>query len=375
MKKHTRKLLLTAIIGSTTLALTNCSSDDNNIIKPEEKIEVPAEKATLSLSFDSLKDASVFFKIEAKNTKAVFYYLVPTQDGKIPLITTDDIFAKGVEVKDWKEAIEIKELAPETEYYIFAAAKNTDGVVSLVAAPLAFKTTKKVDVFLEVTNVSATHNQILFSILPTGASEVRYKIVKKDITLTLDEVLETGSRLFNLKVTSNLKPKNFEADTEYTIYIAAVSPTGMKILHTSEVKTKKADEAVDDGTVVFSSLSFTSELVEESGKKTTYYQTTFVNTDWEAKFELGALTSNATEIKEGKYVLPSKKDPGKPGPERIASNFVIKDLKTNKIVTDIDYGEIVFTKVNDKYEVKIDLVKQDYKQRFIGTFKGTPVHK
>jgi hypothetical protein len=376
MKKHTNKLLIGALIGSVTLSFTSCSSDDNSVPKPDKEIEVPAEKATLGLSLESVKDSSALFKITAKNTAAVFYYLVPSQEeGKAPAVTTDNIFTKGIEVKDWKDAIEVKDLTPETEYYIFAAAKNSDGVISIVESPLTFKTSKKVDVFLEVTNVSATHDQILFSILPTGATEVRYKIVKKETKLTLDEVLETGSKLFNLKVTSNLKPKNFEADTEYTIYIAAVSATGMKILHTSEVKTKKADEAVDDGSVVFNSLSFTSELVEEAGKKVTYYQMTFANSDWQAQFEIGALTSNTTEIKEGKYVLPSKKDPGKPGPERIASNFVIKNLKTNKPVADIDYGEIVITKVNDKYEVKIDLVKLDYTQRFIGIFKGTPVHK
>lgn len=360
-----------------TLSLTSCSSDDNSIPKPIDKIEVPAEKATLKLTLGTFKDTSANFTIEAKNTQSVFYYVIPsTEAGKAPVVTVEDIYKKGTEVKDWKEPISIKDLSPSTEYFIFAAAKNSDGIATVIETPLTFTTTQKIDVFVELSNISATNNQIMVSILPTGATEVRYKIVKKEIVLTLEEVLETGSKIMNLKAVTNLKPKNFEQNTAYMIYVAAVSATGVKILETAEVKTLKDEDAPADGSIAFTSLSFTSELVEEAGKKVAYYNMTFSNTEWQAQFEIGALSSNATEIKEGKYILPAKKDPGKPGPERIAGNFAVKDLKTGKLVEDIDYGDITITKVNDKFEVKIDLVKLDISnKRFIANFKGIPTHK
>lgn len=377
MKTHKNTtLLLSTLIASAALSLTSCSSDDNNMVKPDDKTEVPAAKATLKLSLATVSDSTILFNIEAQNTTAVFYYISPAlENGTAPSIAEEEIFAKGIQVKEWKDSITVDQLNPSTTYYIFAAAKNSNGVTTVLELPLTAKTTEKADVFLDITNVSTTHDQILFSILPKGAKEVRYKIVKKETVLTLDEVLETGSKLFNLNTVSNLKPKNFESDTEYTLYVAAISNTEMKILKTIDVKTKKAGDAVDDGTVAFSSLTFTSELVEEAGQKVAYYQLRFANTDWQAQFEIGALSSIATEIKEGKYVLPSMKDPGKPGPERIASNFVIKDLKTGKTVDDIDYGDIVITKVNNNFEIKIDLVKLNYKEHFVATYKGVPTHQ
>lgn len=377
MTKQRNTLLIGAILGSVTLSLTSCSSDDNSVPKPVDKIEVPAEKATLKLTLGTFKDTSANFTIEAKNTQSVFYYVIPsTEAGKAPVVTVEDIYKKGTEVKDWKDPINVKDLSPLTEYFIFAAAKNSDGIATVVETPLTFTTTQKIDVSIEFSNINTTNNQILISILPTGATEVRYKIVKKEEVLTLEQVLETGSKFFNIKTVTNLKPKNFDPDTEYTVYVAAISTTGVKILESVNVKTKKADEVTDDGSIAFTSLSFTSELVEEAGKKVAYYNMTFINNDWQAQFEIGALSSNATEIKEGKYILPSKKDQGKPGPERIAGNFAVKDLKTGKLVEDIDYGDITIAKVNNQYEVRIDLVKLDISnKRFIGNFKGIPTHK
>ncbi|MDR2223929.1 MAG: hypothetical protein LBE34_14510 [Flavobacteriaceae bacterium] len=377
MKKQTRKLFLGMMIGAAALTMVSCSSDDGGNTTPDKKHETPAEKATIELAIGEVSDTAIQFTVETTNAKSITYYAIAsTEKGKAPIVTEQDILTKGTTLNAWEKTIEIKELTPETEYYIFAIAKNSDGISTIVKQPITATTQKKIDVSIELSAISSTHEQILFTITPTGAKKIKYKIVKSSEKLTFDEVLATGGNIMNVKAPSSLKPKGFEADTEYTIYVAAESMTDAKLLKTATVKTKKADEAVNDGTIIFSTLEFTSELEEKAGQKLAYYNMTFKNADWQAQFEIGALSTDANTIKDGKYTLSSKRDAGKPGPERIADNFVVKDLKTGKTVLDIDYGDITITKENGLYKIVIDMVKLDIKnERFKGSFQGTPLKK
>ncbi|MFD0700133.1 fibronectin type III domain-containing protein [Myroides pelagicus] len=376
MKRQTRKVVLGMLASLTMVAISSCSSDDNTI--EEKPIVKPAEKATVELAVKDVTETSVTFSVNATNATNVSYYLIKAdQNGDAPVITQEEIFSKGTALTSWEAPIEVTDLEDQTKYYIFAAAKNKDGVITLIEQPISATTLQKIDVSIQLSDIDSTHERVIFTITPDGAKTIRYKVVEKTTPeLTVDQVLEQGSNIMNVKAPVTLKPKGFKPETEYTIYVAAVSLTGAKLLKTAQAKTKSADDATDDGTIVFTNVEFTSSLEEKAGQKLAYYTLHFKNTKWQARFQLGALSSNADEIKEGKYILSSKRDPGNPGPERIADNFEVIDLQTNQVVKDIDYGDIIVTKENGSYKIAIDMVKLDIKNpRFKGVFQGNPVKK
>lgn len=378
MKKRVRTIAFGVCVGVSLLAVVSCSKDDGppySIPKPTGPAE-PAKAATIKVNLGVVGDESASFTVEAANATAVYYYVVEkglTSTGTA--ISESEIIAKGVKLTSWDKEVVVTGLKSETDYSIMALAKNSDGKNTLVEQTTNFKTTQKVDITLELTNVSSTSTQILFTVLPVGAKQVNYKIEKKGVVLTADEVLETGSRIQNLKSATSLKPKGFTADTDYVLYVAGVSNTNVKILRSVEVRTKSASDEENKDVLQFSTLNFRTELVEESGKKIAYYDLEFKSADWEATFTLGALSSIENEIKEGKYVLSSKRDSGKPSPERIGDNFSIKNAKTGVAEKDIDYGDIIITKTGTTFVVSIDLVRMDVTKRFKAEFKGTPIFK
>ncbi|GEM_PF-4846033 len=382
MFKNKTNLLVTLCMGTMILLTTSCVPDEPTILEktkdnPDTDPEIIIKKGTLAITLAEALETSIGFNIEATNVETVTYLVLPGSIASTPpAVTAEDIFSKGITVKDWSKTVEVSNLMPETTYYIFAAAKNSAGVITALEQPLSTTTQKKLDVSITLSDIDSTNERVIFTITPDGAKTIKYKIVPSTETLTADDVLATGSNVMNVKTASTLKPKGFQADTEYTIYVAAVSHTDAKVLRTAKVKTKKADETEEDGVITMNSVEFTSELEEKAGQKLAYYKMTFKNADWQAQFEIGALSTNANEIAVGDYVLTSNRDQGKPGPLRVADNFVVKNLTTGQVVSDIDYGDIKITKENGVYKINIDMVKLDIKNaRFKAKFQGTPIKK
>lgn len=387
MKKNSRKLFLGLLVGATLTSTLSCSSDDNNsYLVPNEKPETPetpetpktpAEKATVKVTLNEFDDTSVSFNVEATNATEVFYYVFKNPaKGENPQITGEEIIEKGTKIEDLEKEIVVEELDSLTEYAIVAAAKNIEDVISIVETPTLFSTLQKVDVSIELSNISATHEQIMFTILPIDAVQASYKIVKKGIKLTADEVFETGNKLFNVKIASNLKPKGFEANTDYTIYAAGLSATGAKVLKSAEVRTlSESEKPTEDGVMKFTSLTFSGEADPVTKGKISFYTLLLSNTDWEAKFEIANVSSILDVIPEGTYTLPAYKDKGRPTAERVGSDFYIKNKKTGELIKDIDYGDIKITKNGTEYTLIINMVKLDYTQKYKAEFKGAPIYK
>ncbi|MEC4115630.1 hypothetical protein VSP20_01490 [Myroides phaeus] len=384
MRKKTRRLFLGMLIGSSLLSTISCSNDDSSPItvapdKPENPTTptTPAEKATVKLTVNEFDDTSVSFTVQATNAKEVYYYIFKNPvKGELPKIDGEEIVKQGTKIEDLDKEIIVTELENLTEYAIVAAAKNTENIISVLEKPEVFSTLQKIDVSIILSKVSASHEQIFFTIQPIDAIQVNYKIVKKGTKVTVDEVLETGSKLFNVKVTSNLKPKGFDADTEYTIYAAGLSATGAKILRHAEVRTTAVPEKPsEDGIMNFTTLSFQSEKDPVTQGKISFYTLLLSNTEWEAKFEIANVSSILNAIPEGKYTLPAYKESGKPTVERIGSDFYIKNKKTGETIKDIDYGDLIITKKDSEYTIDINMVKKDYTQKYKATYKGIPVYK
>lgn len=381
MKKHKRTLLLCLATGIILGTNISCSSDDNTKTITEEptkpKPVEPAAKASITLSIKEINENSITLTLTTANASEV-YYLVTSNSTKDEILALkgEEIIKKGKQVNDLSKDLIINELESDIEYIITAVAKNSEGEITLIETPLIITTLAKIDVEIKLTEISASHEQIFFTLTPTDAVQANYKIVEKGTVLTADEILETGSKIYNLKSASTLKPKGFKPNTDYTIYAAGLSATGAKVLSSAEVKTSETPtDPVDDGIVKFTTLTFTADNTQSQGGKVTYYKMSFIEDTWEATFEIGAVSSNTNELPEGKYILPARQDEGKPGPERIAKDFIVKNKKTGEIVKDIDYGDIIITKQDTQYNIIIDMVKLNYKERFKGDFKGTPIKR
>ncbi len=384
MKKKSRKLFLGMLVSATLFSTVSCSNDDSSpIIIPTEKPETPetpkapAEKATVKVTLNEFDDTSVSFNVAATDATEVFYYVFKNPEkGKAPQIDGEEIVKKGIKIEDLEKEIVVGELESSTEYAIVAAAKNTEDVISILENPILFSTLQKVDVSIELSNVSATHEQIMFTILPIDAVQANYIIVKKGTKLTADEVLERGNKLFNLKIASNLRPKGFEPNTDYIIYAAGLSATGAKVLKSAEVRTTSESETpAEDGIMKFTSLSFTGEKDPITEGKISFYTLLLSNADWEAKFEIANVSSILDVIPEGTYTLPSYKDEGRPTVERVGKDFYIKNKKTGETIKDIDYGDIKISKSGSEYTLVINMVKLDYTQKYKAEYKGVPVYK
>ncbi|MBW3519867.1 hypothetical protein [Flavobacterium sp. NKUCC04_CG] len=382
MFKNKINLFVALCMGTVMLTTTSCVPDEPIISEkmidvPDTDPEINTKKGSLAITLAATLEESVSFNIEATHVETVTYLVLPGSiETMPPAVTPEDIFSKGITVKEWSKTVEVANLLPETTYYIFAAAKNSAGAITALEQPLIATTLKKLDVSITLTDIDSTNERVIFTITPEGAKTIRYKVVPSAETLSVDDVLTNGSNVMNVKTASTLKPKGFQADTEYTIYVAAVSHTDAKVMRTATVKTKRADETEEDGAITMTAVEFTSELEEKAGQKLAYYNITFKNADWQAQFEIGALSTNANEIAVGDYVLTSNRDQGKPGPLRVADNFTVKNLRTGQLVSDIDYGDIKITKENGAYKITIDMVKLDIaNQRFKAKFQGTPIKK
>ncbi|MVX36553.1 hypothetical protein [Myroides sp. LoEW2-1] len=368
-------LLSLVLLGSVTVV--SCSSDDSApYSKPPTESEPTepgeeAEKATLDVVVKQVTESSVTFTIGAKHAVSAYYHIVD----KGVEVSQKEIVEKGVKVEALEGDVTAEGLLPGKEYELYVAALNQEEVVTMTDKGIGFTTKDQVvDVSIALTEVDSTHERVLFTLTPTDAVQARYMVLEKadvaDLEITAEFVLENGNNIINLKQPSNLKPKVSKPDTDYVIYAAGLSATGMTVIVSEEVRTKEVPtDPVDDGTLRFSKLNFTGD---EVNKNVTYYLY-FTSDEWDVTFKIAATDAKEEELKEGKYIRNSKAEIN-PGPGQVGKSYTILNKKTNEKDTDIDYGDIIITKQGANYKVVVDMVRlSDFKKHFKAEFNGVPV--
>ncbi|WP_158962263.1 hypothetical protein [Myroides fluvii] len=385
MKKIHLKLGVLALAASGLLTTAACSSDDHNYLKKDDKENpIPEDgeeeegpddsvaAATLKVEIVSVGEESVTFKLAAENAKKV-YYLIQEKGVEA---TAELVQEQGIAVDNLVAEQTAEGLDPDTEYVLYAVALNAEDIATFNARGIEFKTQKKVDVSITLTNIDATHERVMFTLTPVGAVKARYMVVEKSTVegreVTAEEVLEEGSNIMNLNQPSNLKPKVAHANTDYVIFAAGLSATGATVIVSEEVRTKDESEApVDEELKVMTNMNFVGD---EVGHTVAYYLY-LSNDQLDVQFTVAAAQADEDILKEGRYIRNASQGPGRPGADEVGKSFKILNKGTGALDTDIDYGEIRITKTSaTEYKVEIDMVRRtDVTKRFKALFNGVPV--
>ena len=359
----------------------SCSSDDNRVPElPEEEVVTPPEepkaKATVKITVGEVTPATFVLRVDGEHAKSV-YYLVYEKPEQAKVYTGEEIFKVGNAVEKLGEDFVVGDLTAGTTYYITAAAKNEEDAITVVKE-VAVVTTEaaKIDVALNLSDVSATHERILFTVAPEGAVQVSYKIVEKGEVWTVDEVLAEGSKVFNLKGVSNLKPKVEKSDTDYTLYVAGLSATGVKVFEQVAVRTAKASEAEDDGVLRLTQAGYGVVKTTIGGTVDVYtFFLQMESEDWSVSFMFGAKEFINEELTPGKYVLNAKATTDRPDIGGISRDYKVVNKKTNQEITNLDYGELVIGKQADgSFVITFDMMTLEFPKKVVGAFNGMPVY-
>lgn len=366
MKRQAKKTIQSMMGVCSLLFLMGCSNDDNTA-KPDPVLPVkPNPEATIVLQSGEVSETAIKFKISSEHATALYYYSAENAVlGSSPDLNVDEIIKKGVAIEANKlHEITLDGLKENTEYFIIAAAKSLDEGKMIKTESLLISTLKKkLEISIAITDVSATHESIKFSITPINAKEATYAVYKATENPTVDEVLKKGTKVENLEGKSTYTIKA-EANLDYKIYAAISSEDGETKMVIEEVKTEVAP--VEDGIIKFNSLNVDSE---DQGWLSVYVLN-FENSQWKAGFEIGDLSADLKNLPTGKYHYASWSN------EDVAAGaigrYFIKNVKTGENITDLDAGSIVITKAGTVYTVVIDIARdrgENFKATYVGEVK------
>ena len=371
MKKYYLRLGV-LVLAMTSLSMNvSCSNDDSAPYKEAEK-KGPKEKATVQVEIAAVEEESVSFKIGSKDAEKVYYII----EKKGVAVTADHVIKQGALVADESVLQLVEGLESDQEYVLYALAQNGDGAISFDDKGTAFKTKKALDIRLVLSDIDATHERVIFTVTPTGATRMRYMVVEKSEmqgrTMTAEEVLEEGFSIVKVDGPTTLKPKGKTPNTDYIIYVAGVSASGTMVIVSAEVRTKDESEApVDAELLQMTNLNFVGD---EVGHTVVYYLY-MSNEQWEVQFAVGAADAQEDVLKEGRYIRNASQGPGRPAADQVGKSYTILNKTTGTLDTDIDYGEIRIVKTSAiEYKVEVEMVrKSDATKRFKTLFTGVPV--
>ena len=205
---------LTALSAALFLVACNGTGDEPKEIKP-----------TVTLTEGSVDGNSLSFKAVVKNAFAAAYMCVPESEAT-PTSTT--IFSKGRKINVDTEVNEtVYNLAWNTTYNIIAAAMDEAG--NIETATLAM-TTAEQPLGLLLQPTATTHKSFVFTLTPTNAEAVYYKIYKEGETATDADIIATGVSVSGSEATTiTLEP----AKGKY--FVAALAKKGSEVVRAEDL--------------------------------------------------------------------------------------------------------------------------------------------
>lgn len=205
---------LTALSAALFLVACNGNGDEPKEIKP-----------TVTLTEGSVDGNSLSFKAVVKNAFAAAYMCVPESEAT-PTSTT--IFSKGRKINVDTEVNEtVYNLAWNTTYNIIAAAMDEAGNIEM--STLAMTTAEQpLGLLLEAT--ATTHKSFVFTLTPTNAESVYYKMYKEGETATDADIIATGVSVSGSEATTiTLEP----AKGNY--FVAALAKKGSEVVRAEDL--------------------------------------------------------------------------------------------------------------------------------------------
>lgn len=205
---------LTALSAALFLVACNGTGDEPKEIKP-----------TVTLTEGSVDGNSLSFKAVVKNAFAAAYMCVPESEAT-PTSTT--IFSKGRKINVDTEVNEtVYNLAWNTTYNIIAAAMDEAG--NIETATLAM-TTAEQPLGLLLQPTATTHKSFVFTLTPTNAEAVYYKMYKEGETATDADIIATGVSVSGSEATTiTLEP----AKGKY--FVAALAKKGSEVVRAEDL--------------------------------------------------------------------------------------------------------------------------------------------
>lgn len=205
---------LTALSAALFLVACNGTGDEPKEIKP-----------AVTLTEGSVDGNSLSFKAVVKNAFAAAYMCVPESEAT-PTSTT--IFSKGRKINVDTEVNEtVYNLAWNTTYNIIAAAMDEAGNIEM--STLAMTTAEQpLGLLLEAT--ATTHKSFVFTLTPTNAESVYYKMYKEGETATDADIIATGVSVSGSEATTvTLEP----AKGNY--FVAALAKKGSEVVRAEDL--------------------------------------------------------------------------------------------------------------------------------------------
>ncbi|MGM9748654.1 MAG: PL29 family lyase N-terminal domain-containing protein [Candidatus Cryptobacteroides sp.] len=179
------------------------------IAKLQVKVEgavAPVAKPSVTLAAGEATTTTLSFSVALDNAESYKYILT---SGEAP--TAETVVAEGKESSE--ASLTFSELTPDTEYTLYVVAlgeKENSEMKSVAAKTVALNPTAA------VTFVSATATTAKFTVATTDASSYKYLVVKDETVPTLEQLTNEGTA-------EELVVEGLEANTAYTLYLAAVN--------------------------------------------------------------------------------------------------------------------------------------------------------
>lgn len=198
--------------------VTTGGNDDGGGDEPTVTEEVPSVKITTGESGEDF----LTFTLLPENAAEVRYMVLPASE-QAP--DAAGIMNEGEQAEPAAEKeYTVSELAPSTEYAIFAAAKNSDGLTSMVASA-QMTTGEHVPVVPEITisevTVDGTTATVTYSL--KDAEQAWYMCLPASESAPSADVLAADGSELPLDASAPLTIDNLEYETSYVVYAVAVS--------------------------------------------------------------------------------------------------------------------------------------------------------
>lgn len=216
MKKFNFLLMLVSLFVAL-FSTSSCNNEETGVLTPE-----------IMLTAGSVTQTSLSFTAETSVAEKAYYLVVKAADEQV--VDGMTVVSTGTEIvkadgSAWVNdaaSVTVKDLEPETEYLVYAAAVNGPET-TLVDAPLSMTTSDKSMPTVSLEAVEAEDSKLYFRVTTAYAAEVKWLAVPADTEVTADKVLAEGVALAekDLNKTAMVKAENLSDDTAYDIYAVA----------------------------------------------------------------------------------------------------------------------------------------------------------